>query len=274
MRKGLFLIMSCAIAILFSSAFAQSYKYDYHPAYGPSPLGGEPTSMAKQLSYDNFRSIKLLNTAVLNYGGGEGDIDKLIDQYAEASALYFQNKMTESAKAFKDNQAAIMATTRQLAQKYNQDTGALLKDAMNMSIRAKIKQQIKGNSEGRFHMDKFLDQGKAGVMKANDYYDRYKDAKSASAMDLITAIYYYRGAKDSLFQMMRVMAVEQSRVQAEAEAAAMVARKEIKRSEKEEVMRQKEAQKTKELQAKYLEKYSKDMADNKNIVYESREKEK
>ena len=96
----------------------------------------------------------------------------------------------------------------------------------------------------------------------------------ASAMDLITAIYYYRGAKDSLFQMMRVMAVEQSRVQAEAEAAAMVARKEIKRSEKEEVMRQKEAQKTKELQAKYLEKYSKDMADNKNIVYESREKEK
>ncbi|MBN1496359.1 MAG: hypothetical protein JXA07_06290 [Spirochaetes bacterium] len=274
MRKGLFLIMSCAMSILCISAFAQSYKYDYHPAYGPAPLGGSPKSIAKQLSYDNFRSIKLLNTAVMNYGGGEAEIDRLIDQYAEASALYFQNKMMESAKAFKENQAAIMTVTKKLAEKYHQDTSAILKDSMNMSIRAKIKMQIKGNSEGRFHMDKFLERGQAGVLKANDYYDRYKDAKSVSAMDLITAIYYYRGAKDSLFQMMKVMAVEQSRVQAEAEASTMVARKEIRRSEKEAVMRQKEEQKTKELQSRYLDKYTKDMTDNKNIVYESREKEK
>jgi hypothetical protein len=274
MRKGLFFIMSCFISILITSAYAQTYKYDYHPAYGPAPMGGSPQSIAKQLSYENFRSIKLLNTAVLNFGGGEGEVDKLIDQYAEASALYFQNKTFESAKAFKENQAAIMTTTKQLAQKYNQDAAAILKDCINMSIRAKLKNQIKGNSEGRFHMDKFLEQGQAGVLKANDYYERYKDAKAVSAMDLITAIYYYRGAKEHLFQMIRVVAEAQGKSQAEAEVNTMVAKREIERSKKEMVRQEKEAQKKKELLSKYLDKYSRDLADNKNMVYESKEKEK
>ncbi len=273
MRNGMLLIMSCMISILISTAYAQSYKFDYHPSYGPAPLGGDPKSIAQQLSYENFRSIKLLNTAVMNFGGGEAEIDKLVDQYAEASALYFQNKMMESAKAFKENQAAILSTAKQLSQKYNQDTNALLKDSINMNVRAKLKLKLK-SSEGRSATDKLMDQGQAGVLKANDYYERFKDAKSASAMDLISSIYYYRGAKDSMFQMMRIIADYQSKFQAEAEVNDMIAKKQLPRSKKDATIQEKAEQKRKDLEAKYLDKYARDMVDNKNLVYISKEKEK
>ncbi len=273
MRKGMLLVMSCMVSILISTAYAQSYKFDYHPAYGPAPMGGNPRSIAQQLSYENFRSIKLLNTAILNYGGGEGEIDKLIDQYAEASALYFQNKMLESAKTFKENQAAIMTTAKKLSQKYNQDTNALLKDSIDMNVRTKLKLNLK-RVEGRSTLDKCLEQGQAGILKANDYYDRFKDAKSASAMDLITAIYYYRGAKDSMFLMMKIIADYQGKAQAEAEVNDMVAKKQLPRSKKESTIQEKADQKKKDLEARYLDKYARDMADNKNLVYVSKEKEK
>jgi hypothetical protein len=273
MRNGMLLIMLFVISILISPAHAQSYKFDYHPAYGPAPLGGEPQSIAKLLSYENFRSIKLINTAVMNFGGGDAEINKLIDQYAEASALYFQNKMFDSAKAFKENQLAIMTTAKQLAQKYNETTNALLKESINMNIRAKLKLKLKGY-EGKPYSDKFLEQGQAGVMKANDYYERFKDAKKVSALEMITGIYYYRGAKESLFQMMKQIAESQSKYEAEAEVNAMIAKKQLPRSKKEETIQEKEEQKKKELLSKYLDKYSRDMVDNKNLVYESREKEK
>jgi hypothetical protein len=273
MRNGMLLITLFIISILISPAYAQSYKFDYHPAYGPSPLGGEPQSIAKLLSYENFRSIKLINTAVMNFGGGEAEINKLIDQYAEASALYFQNKMFDSAKAFKENQLAIMTTAKQLAQKYNETTNALLKESITMNIRAKLKLKMKGY-EGKLYSDKFLEQGQAWVLKANDYYERFKDAKRVSALEMITGIYYYRGAKESLFDMMRQIADAQSKSEAEAEVNAMITKKQLPRSKKEETIQQKEEQKKKDLLAKYLDKYSRDMVDDKNLVYESREKEK
>jgi hypothetical protein len=273
MRNGRIFTTLFIISIFISPAFAQNYKFDYHPAYGPAPLGGEPQSIAKLLSYENFKSIKLINTAVMNFGGGDAEVDKLIDQYAEASALYFQNKMFDSAKAFMENQLAIMTTAKQLAQKYNETTNALLKESINMNIRAKLKMKMKGY-EGKAYADKFLEQGQAGVLKANDYYERFKDAKKVSALEMITGIYYYRGAKDNLFNMMREIADAQSKTEAEAEVNAMIAKKELTRSKKEETIQQKEEQKKKDLLAKYLDRYSRDMADNKNLVYESREKGK
>jgi hypothetical protein len=252
---------------------AQSYKFDYHPAYGPAPMGGEPKSIAKLLSYENFRSIKLLNAAILNFGGGDAVIDKLIDQYAEASALYFQNKIMESAKAFKENQAAILAVAKQLAQKYSQDSAMLLKESINLNVRSKMKMQMKGIA-GPFSSDKYLEQAQAGILKADEYYERYKDAKSVSAMDLITAIYYYRGAKESMFQMMRVLADSESKFQTDDEMKVLIAKKQVEPARRDETRQAKQEQKRKELIAKYLGKYARDMVDDKNMVYESKEKEK
>lgn len=273
MRNGIMLVLSIIILTFISPANAQSYKFDYNPAYGPAPLGGEPRSIAKLLSYENFRSIKLLNTAILNFGGGDAVIDKLIDQYAEASALYFQNRVMESAKAFRENQAAIMAAAKQLAQKYSQDSAALLKDSINLNVRSKMKMQLKGIA-GPYTADKLLEQAQAGILKADEYYDRYKDAKSVSAMDLITAIYYYRGAKESMFQMMRVLADSESKMQAEDEMKALIAKKQVEPSKRDETRQAKQEQKRKELLSKYLDKYTRDIADDKNMVYESKEKEK
>ncbi len=273
MRKGRLLIMSLVAAAVVSPAFAQSYKYDYHPAYGPAPLGGNPQSMARELSYDNFRSIRWLNSAIMNYGGGEAEIDKLIDAYSDASALYFQNKMMDSAKSFIENQTAIMQSAKQLAEKYSTDTSAILKESMELSLRSRLKMGIRGD-QGMDSVDTFLNMAKAGVYKANDYYERFKDAKAAPARELITAIYLYRRAKANMFQMMTKLADVQSRFLAEQEVNAMIAKKEISQGNKERVRREKEDQKRKELLSRYLDKYAKDMVDNKNAVYETREKEK
>ncbi len=93
-------------------------------------------------------------------------------------------------------------------------------------------------------------------------------------MDLITAIYYYRGAKDSMFLMMKIIADYQGKAQAEAEVNDMVAKKQLPRSKKESTIQEKADQKKKDLEARYLDKYARDMADNKNLVYVSKEKEK
>lgn len=237
MRKGTSLIMSCCVALIMSSAFAQSYKYDNHPSYGPVPPN--PVSIAKRLSYENYRSIKLLNNAILNYGGGEAEIDKLIDQYAEASALYFQNRVNESAEAFKKNQVDIMNTAKQLSVKYKDDTTLLLVDSTKMATRTRLKLQLRGGgSADKFPFEKYLEHAQFAVSKANDYYDRYKDAKAVSALELINAIYYYRTAKENLIQMFRTM--------------------EMDKAKKDEI----------------LAKYKKDIDDNMNKVYESKVKEK
>ncbi|MBN2077499.1 MAG: hypothetical protein JW838_00940 [Spirochaetes bacterium] len=273
MRNGRLLIMSLIAAAMVSPVFAQSHKFDYHPAYGPAPLGGNPQSMARQLSHDNFISIRWLNAAIMNYGGGEAEIDTLIDVYSDASALYFQNKMMESAKKFIENQTAIMQSAKQLAGKYSTETAAILKECMELSLRSRLKMGIRGD-QGMDSVDKYLGQAKAGVFKANDYHERFKDAKAASARELITAIYLYRGAKANMFEMLTLLADVQSRFLAEQEVKAMLAKKEISPGNKERVRREKEDQKRKELLSRYLDKYVKDMADNKNVVYQAREKEK
>lgn len=273
-RKSIItLALAASIAMGLSSAQAQSYTFDYHPAYGPPPMGSSPKSIARLLSYENFRSIKLLNAAIMNFGGGEAEIDRLIDQYAEASALYFQNKMTEAAKAFKENQTAIMAVAKQLADKYHKDTTALLTDSIKLNTRAKLKLNLQSRREP-LPSDKFLEYAQAGVLKATDYYERFKDAKAVSALELINAIYYYRIAKDNMFQMMRVLADSEAKIQAENEVKAMLAQRLIEPAQKEEVRKEKELQKRNELIAKYLDKFSRDMVDNKNLVYQSKEKDK
>jgi hypothetical protein len=236
MRKATLFIIMLGLSLI-SSAFAQSYKYDYSPSYGPLPPN--PLSVARRLSYENFRDIKLLHTAIMNFGGGEAEINKLIDQYAEASALYFQNRIKESADAFKKNQIEILNTSKRIALKYKDDTTLLLTDGIKLNIKNKItKKGFKKISESDISSDKYLENAQWGVAKANDYHDRYKDAKAVSSLNLITAIYYFRGAKENIFNMIKVQDMDKAR--------------------KDEL----------------LAKYKKEMEDNKNRVYESKEKGK
>jgi len=211
------------------------YRSTYDPAYGPPSRKSSPVKIVKRLSYQNFKYIKLLQTAVMNYGGGEAELTRLVDQYAEASALYFQNKVEAAADKFVENEKAILKLSQKLAKKYKEDSEKLLNMALKMNIKQSLKRGLKG--EKRSHSaDKFLGNAKFGVQKANDYFDRYINATSASPRGLVMAIYYYRRSKDNIFSMITVLDIDETR------------RKDL------------------------LEKYKRDVDDNKNRIYQSRQK--
>jgi hypothetical protein len=235
MRKGMLFFVLLFVSLI-SSASAQTYKYDYNPSYGPLPAN--PQSLALRLSYENFRSIKLLHAAIMNFGGGEAEINKLVDQYAEASALYFQNRISESAESFKKNQVEILNTTKRLAYKYKEDTTALFNDSLKLILKNKFGKGFKMVREKNTAYEKYLENAEWGMMKANDLYDRYKDAKAVSSLELLTSIYYFRGAKENIFNALKVQDME--------------------KAQKEEL----------------LAKYKKEMDDDKNKVYETKEKGK
>lgn len=224
------LLLLCSIP-----GWSQSATFENHPSYGPGPKSS-PQSVSRTLSYENFRNIKLLHSAIMNYGGGEGEIDALIDQYAEASAFYFQNKYTEAARLFEKNQAAILEAAKKLARKYNEDANGMLQQCVKMQIKDALKARIKGKRANET-AEKFLGQGQAGVSRANDNFVRFKDATTSSARELITAIYYYRIAKDNFFDMIRVL--------------------DMSDKDKEDL----------------LAKYKRDMDDNKNKIFVAKEKQ-
>ncbi len=107
--------------------------------------------------------------------------------------------------------------------------------ALKMNIKQSLKRGLRG--EKRSHSaDRFLGNAKFGVQKANDYFDRYINATSASPRGLVRAIYYYRRSKDNIFSMITVLDIDET------------TKKDL------------------------LEKYKRDRDDNKNRIHDSRQK--
>jgi hypothetical protein len=182
-----FLISLCIVI----PAFAQEKQFNQ--LYRPLPV-------VKRLSYENFKNIKLLQSAIMNFGEGESEVERLIDQYAEASALYFQNRIEEAASKFSENERNILKTAQRIAKKYKEDTEDLLIQAIKLNGKTSLQRALKGQKRNEV-ADKLLANGQFGVQKANDYYDRYKDAVTAPPTELVSSIYYYRRAKENLFLM-------------------------------------------------------------------------
>ncbi len=220
------------IITVVSQAGAQSILYN--PLYGP-PRKYMPVSLVKRLSYENFKHIKQLTTAIMNFGGGESEVDRLVDQYAEASALFFQNKYDESADTFLKNEKEILKTAKKLMKKYHDDSDRLLKESIKLNIRENLKKALKGEEENSATI-RYLNSAKFAIQKANDIYDRYKNAQIGSPKEIITAIYYYRRAKENMFYIHEVQLDEANK-------------------------------------KKFFEKYKKDLYDNNNKVYKSRVKQ-
>lgn len=192
---------SLAIFIIFSCfTFVRAQQApDYNPLYGPPPQY-QSLPVVKRLSYENFRNLKLLQAGIENYGGGEAEIQKLVDQYADASALYFQNKVTDAAVAFLKNEAEILETSKKLSTIYKKDSEQLLNGALKVNIKKSLREAMQGKKDDPLS-DKFIQNAQFAVQKGNDYYDRYANAKQASPRELVNAIYYYRRAKENIFQM-------------------------------------------------------------------------
>ena len=140
MIKGLKCYIIFFIALFFfSTANAQfeTVKKEFNELYIPNDV-------VLKLSYENFKRIKLLHTAIMNYGSGKEEFDRVVDTYAEASSLYFQNKVIESANLFTKNQKDIDDIAARIAKIYKNDSDKLYNNVVKMHVKYKVKMSIKG----------------------------------------------------------------------------------------------------------------------------------
>lgn len=178
----------CAI-IISTSIFAQeAEKTESGSLY-------EPLEVVRRATYDNFKSIKLLHTAIMNFGGGEAEFDRLVNEYAEASSMYFQDNIPESANIFTRNEKNIQAVALKLAQKYKEDTETLFRDITAINVKNNINLSLKGE-KANVTADTLASNSGFGLRKANDYFNRSRP---------VEAIYYYRRAKENCFKYYEVI---------------------------------------------------------------------
>jgi len=252
MIRKLFLALMVLINIFYFSSgiHAQEGEKQYNTQYSP-------TSVVKRLSYENFRNIKLLRSAILNYGGGEAEVQKLIDQYADATALYFQDKTEEAANKFTENEREIFKAAKKIAGDYHNDSTSFLTKGIKRNVQVSIEREVDGKGRDAV-MDKYLENAKISLKKGSAIYEDYKytgDKTTGSAKRLITSIYYYRMAKQNLFMM----------YQAHIDGMKLDPDKKKDQEMKDQMF-------DKLIREDYKADYKKDIQDNKNKVYVSMEK--
>ncbi len=176
--------------LIFLSVFAVALNAQQaEPAKEFNPLYN-PLQVIQRLSYDNFKSIKLLHTAIINFGGGEAEFDRLVNDYAEATSYYFRGSMVESANLYTKNEKDIHAVGMKLAQKFKDDTEALHREIIKQHVKTNVKLSLKGAKTDPT-AELLVSNGAFGVNKAGDLYERARPVES---------IYYYRRAKESCFK--------------------------------------------------------------------------
>jgi hypothetical protein len=252
MFRNLILTIFSLVILLpqYSSLNAQSNEAGFNPQYNP-------VSLVKRLSYENFRNIKLLRTAILNFGGGDQEMQKLIDQYADASALYFQDKIPDAAAKFTENEREIFKTARRIASQYRKESEEFLKKGIKRNIQINLESEVEGNQRNAV-MDKYLENAKFSLKKANSILDDFKyvnDNHAGSANLIISSIYYYRLSKENLFLM----------YQAHVESLDLDKDRKKDRQMKDELF-------AAMLKEDFRDGYEKDFQDNKNKVFTSMEK--
>ena len=212
-------------------------------------------SLIKRLSYENLKNIRLLKTAIINFGGGESEVQKLIDQYAEATTLYFNDKIEDAAAKFAENEREIFNTAKKLAADYSADSSQFLNKSIKRNIEI-ILQEEANKQHRNAVMAKYLDNAKAFQRKANAILDDYKNVSeknTPSPQRLAASINYYRMSKENLFMMYEVYISDMELDKDKAKDKEM----------KEQLF-------DKMISEDYKSDYKKDMQDNKNQIYASK----
>jgi hypothetical protein len=221
-QKGL---ISLLIVISFAPVFAQE---DTNAVDKTNPLY-DSVAVVLRLSYDNFKNIKLLYTAIMNYGGGQAEFDRLVDNYAEASALYFSHDYKKAADAFTKNEKDIKETAIRLAAKYRQETEKINKAiiAHNVKLRIRASLDSKKTTDNMMTGDKLISQSSEALAKGIEFQERVRP---------VQAIQLYRRSKEQSITYYQVIGV-------------------------------------KELDGQKLsDRFERELADNKNKIYVSKEK--
>ncbi len=253
MKSG-FQFFALILSLLISySLFAQN-KTSYNSRY-------VPLNLVKRLSYENFRNIRLLQAAIMNFGGGKKELGQLVDQYAEASALYFQNRIDAAANKFEENNKKILETAKKVVRAYKRDAEKILLNATKYNIKTRLSMEIKGVKRHKAP-DKYLSLAKYSLRKANDFFVRYKDAISTDPRQLARAIYYFRRAKENSFIAYKAYFKMGTRFE---RLVRLERQKKLTDQQRDELKR-------KRFVTALLKNYEKDMQDNLNKQYTSKEK--
>lgn len=155
-----------------------------------TPSGGaNPHSVVKKLTIDNFRAIKELYYAIMNFGGGETEFSRLVSGYAAATSKYFAKEYDASAAAFKENEKDITETGMTIAGKYKESSSKMHRDIIEIHTKYVIKLSL-NDKKADPALEKLLNEASESIAKANDFYIRKKPVK---------AIELYRRAKERIF---------------------------------------------------------------------------
>lgn len=212
----------------------------------------QPLPVILRLSYENFRNIKLLNSAIVNFGGGDEEFDRLVDEYAEASSLYFRNEYVLSANKFTENERNINKTADAIARKYKTSAEDLMQKTIKMKTRASFRLAMSSRRlDTHPQADEAIKDGGFSLNKANDLLVRNRP---------IDSIYFYRRAKEKNFYVYKVLTSQFEERRKEAQYSGKKADAEFFEKESK----------------KYSlpDEYKKDIVDNQNRVYESSERQK
>jgi len=181
MRKGILALFLLG----FATVFAQITDRD-------------PKEVIRRLSYENFKNIRMLETAIMNYGGGEEEFDKLVKTYSEASSLYFVKDYEQSAKKFEENEKQIRETAKNIAEKYKAETESWQKEIFEKEVKNRISDSLQGKPDNKV-TEKYIGQSAESIIRANDYFDRVRP---------VQAIGMYRLSRDRMLTYLMVRAEE------------------------------------------------------------------
>ena len=186
-----FTLFALCIAAYTLPVAQENQEKQFNPLY-------DPEAVIQRLSYDNFKNIKLLRTAIYNFGSGEQEFNSLVDTYAEASALYFRNEMIASANLFTKNEKDIKEVAMRLAKLYKEQSEKLHVQVIKMGVRHSLKASIE-QTKPNPSVDPLISNASYGIKMANDYLVRSKP---------IDAIDYFRRAKENCFKVYQVLGEE------------------------------------------------------------------
>lgn len=147
-------------------------------------------NLARQLSFENYSKIRMLRSAIVNYSG-QSAFESIINNYSDASSLYFSRDFIGAANLFVQNDKDINEAASNLCKIYDKDTLSLINSTSNDLIKPKLIQNIKDKEPADPNLKHVLNMASSAMQKARDQNSWGRP---------IDAIYYYRLAKKICFR--------------------------------------------------------------------------
>jgi hypothetical protein len=158
--------------------------------------------VAAKLVKKNLEQIYLLNVIVNNFPdyGWKEDYDKIYEEYKRAIELYYKRNIIFARVWFERNQTSISQLMKTMADKYKEDTQAIMDECHKQVVALHLNQKTRSDP----NKNKELLQNQSRIMIA---YGQMDDAENAyMAKNFEQALYHYRVAKTYAIRILETVA--------------------------------------------------------------------